>query len=59
MDSPSEGGGESSTKRSNNSYSPEEWKSKRGLITKLYFEEGKTLKEVRSILDKEHDFKPT
>jgi hypothetical protein len=58
MDIPSEGG-ESSTKRSTNSYSTEEWKRKRGLITKLYFEEGKTLKEVRAILEGEHDFRPT
>lgn len=52
-------GGESSTKRATNSYSTEEWKQKRGLITKLYFEDGKTLKEVRAMLEKEHDFKPT
>lgn len=58
MDNSSEGG-ESGSKRSTNSYSTEEWKKKRGLITKLYFEEGKTLKEVRSILEKDHDFKPT
>jgi hypothetical protein len=58
MDQTSEGG-ESSTKRASNSYSMEEWKQKRGLITSLYFEQGKTLKEVRSFLEKEHDFKPT
>jgi hypothetical protein len=58
MDIPLEGG-ESSTRRATNSYSTEEWKRKRSLITKLYFEEGKTLKEVRSILENEHDFKPT
>jgi Clr5 domain len=58
MDIPSEGA-ESSTKRATNSYSTEEWKRKRGLITKLYFEDGKTLKDVRSILDREHDFRPT
>lgn len=51
--------GESSTKRATNSYSTEQWKQKRGLITSLYFEQGKTLKEVRSILEKDHDFKPT
>jgi hypothetical protein len=50
---------ESSTKRATISYSTEEWKQKRGLITRLYFEQGKTLKEVRSILEQEHNFKPT
>lgn len=47
------------SKRSSNSYSPEEWKKYRSLITKLYFEEGRTLKEVRGRLEAEHGFAPT
>ena len=41
------------------SYNADEWESKRELITRLYFEEGKTLKEVRQILEQEHNFQPT
>lgn len=47
------------TKRSSNSYSSEEWKRHRSLITKLYFEEGRTLKEVREHLESEYGFAPT
>lgn len=49
----------SSSKRSINSYSAEEWKRHRPLITRLYFEEGKTLKEVRQTLEQEFQFSPT
>jgi hypothetical protein len=56
---PSPDGAESSNKRATNSYSTEEWRQKRELITSLYFEQGKTLKEVRSLLEEEHNFKPT
>jgi len=47
------------SKRSSNSYSSEEWKKHRPLITRLYFEEGRTLKEVREHLEKEFSFSPT
>lgn len=47
------------SKRSSNSYSSEEWKRHRPLITRLYFEEGKTLKEVREILERDFNFAPT
>ena len=45
-------------KRSSNSYSSEEWKKHRPLITQLYSEEGRTLKEVREYLEKEFNFMP-
>jgi len=41
------------------SYSAEEWNEKRELITRLYFEEDRTLKDVRQMLADEYDFKPT
>lgn len=47
------------TKRSSNSYSGEEWKRHRPLITRLYSEEGRTLKEVREHLESEYGFAPT
>ena len=46
------------SKRSANSYSSDEWREHRNVITQMYFEEGKTLKEVREYLEKEHDFTP-
>jgi hypothetical protein len=46
------------TKRSSNSYTSEEWKQHRPLITRMYFEEGRTLKDVREFLEKEFDFTP-
>lgn len=46
-------------KRTSNSYNSEEWKKYRPLITKLYFEEGRTLKDVRAHLKKEFAFAPT
>ena len=36
-----------------------EWSQKRSLITKLYFEEGRKLRDVRNILANEHDFDAT
>jgi hypothetical protein len=41
------------------SYSTEAWEQKREVITKLYRQDAKTLKEVRAILADEHDFWPT
>lgn len=41
------------------SYSTGEWDEKRGIITELYRGQGKTLKEVRTILTEQHDFRPT
>lgn len=46
-------------KRSSNSYSGEEWRRHRPLITRLYFEEGRTLKDVAEYLKREFDFAPT
>ncbi|KIV86504.1 hypothetical protein PV11_02114 [Exophiala sideris] len=46
-------------KRSSNSYTSEEWRRHRPLITRLYFEEGRTLKDVAEYLKKEFDFAPT
>lgn len=46
-------------KRTSNSYNIDEWKRHRPLITQLYFEEGRTLKEVREHLEKEFNFAPT
>jgi hypothetical protein len=46
------------TKRSANSYTSEEWKRHRPLITRMYFEEGRTLKDVREFLEKEYNFTP-
>lgn len=46
-------------KRSSNSYSGDEWKRHRPLITQLYSEEGRTLKEVREHLENEYGFAPT
>ena len=46
------------SKRTANSYSSEEWKRHRPLITQLYSEEGKTLKEVRECLEKDFNFTP-
>jgi hypothetical protein len=46
-------------KRSSNSYNSEEWRRHRPLITQLYFEEGRTLKDVTEYLKKEFDFAPT
>jgi hypothetical protein len=47
------------SKRSSNSYSSEEWRRHRPLITQLYFEEGRTLKDVAEYLKREYDFAPT
>lgn len=47
------------TKRSSNSYTSEEWRRHRPTITRLYFEEGRTLKEVADYLKREYDFSPT
>jgi hypothetical protein len=47
------------SRRSMSSYNADEWESKRELITRLYFKEGKTLREVRQILEQEHNFQPT
>ncbi|KAK5202766.1 hypothetical protein LTR41_011493 [Exophiala xenobiotica] len=47
------------TKPSSNSYTSEEWRRQRPLITQLYFEEGRTLKDVAEYLKKELDFAPT
>ncbi|RMD41287.1 hypothetical protein DV735_g3813, partial [Chaetothyriales sp. CBS 134920] len=46
-------------KRSTNSYPSDEWKKHRALITRLYFEEDRTLKDVREVLEKEHNFTPS
>ena len=46
------------SKRSANSYNSEEWKKHRPLITQMYSDEGKTLKEVREYFAKEFDFTP-
>jgi hypothetical protein len=47
------------SKRSSNSYTSEEWRRHRPLITRLYFEEGRTLKDVAEFLKREYDFAPT
>lgn len=47
------------SRRSETSYSTEEWNVKRDLITRLYFEEDKTLKEVRQLLERDYNFQPT
>jgi hypothetical protein len=47
------------SKHSSNSYTLEEWRRHRQLITQLYFEEGRTLKEVAEYLRQEYDFAPT
>lgn len=47
------------SRRSETSYSTEEWNGKRDLITRLYFEEDKTLKEVRQLLERDYNFQPT
>jgi hypothetical protein len=47
------------SRRSETSYSTEEWNVKRELITRLYFEEDKTLKEVRQLLERDYNFQPT
>jgi len=47
------------SKRTSNSYGADVWKRHRPLITKLYFQDGKTLREVRHILETEHDFAPS
>jgi len=47
------------SRRSETSYSTEEWNVKRELITRLYFEEDKTLKEVRQLLERDFNFQPT
>lgn len=46
-------------KRTSSSYSSEVWKRHQPLITRLYFQEGKTLKEVRKIMEDEYDFAPS
>ena len=46
------------SKRSANSYTSEEWKKHRPLITQMYSDEGRTLKEVRDFFAKEFDFTP-
>ncbi|KAK5282104.1 hypothetical protein LTR14_012069, partial [Exophiala xenobiotica] len=47
------------TQPSSNSYTSEEWRRQRPLITQLYFEEGRTLKDVAEYMKKELDFAPT
>lgn len=47
------------TKRTSQSYSSDEWKRHRPLITRLYSDEGRTLKEVREQLEREYGFAPT
>ncbi|KIW12880.1 hypothetical protein PV08_08067 [Exophiala spinifera] len=47
------------SKRSSNSYTSEEWRKHRPLITRLYFEEGRTLKDVAEYLKREFAFTPT
>ncbi|EXJ69940.1 uncharacterized protein A1O5_07013 [Cladophialophora psammophila CBS 110553] len=47
------------SKRSSNSYTSDEWRRHRPLITQLYFEEGRTLKDVAEYLKREYDFAPT
>ena len=47
------------SRRSETSYSTEEWNVKRELITRLYFEEDKPLKEVRQLLERDYNFQPT
>ncbi|KAK5549690.1 hypothetical protein LTR46_011909 [Exophiala xenobiotica] len=47
------------TQPSSNSYTSEEWRRQRPLITQLYFDEGRTLKDVAKYLEKELDFAPT
>jgi len=37
----------------------EDWDTQRSLIKRLYLVEGKTLHEVMSIMEKEHNFKAT
>ena len=46
------------SKRSANSYSTEEWKKHRPLITQMYSDEGRTLKEVREFFARDFDFTP-
>jgi hypothetical protein len=46
-------------KRVFNSYTNEEWKKHRPLITKMYSEDGRTLKNIRDLLAREFDFTPT
>ena len=50
---------EKRAKRSQCSYTTEEWDARREMITRLYFDEDKTLKEVRQILEEDHNFQPT
>ena len=50
---------EQRAKRSQSSYTTEEWDARRDIITRLYFEEDKTLREVRQILEEDHSFQPT
>jgi hypothetical protein len=45
-------------KRTANSYSSEEWKKHRPLITRMYSEEGRTLKDVREFFAREFNFMP-
>lgn len=47
------------SKRSSHSYTSEEWRRHRPLITRLYFEEGRTLKDVAEYLKREFEFAPT
>ena len=47
------------TKRTSHSYTSDEWKRHRPLITQLYSEEGRTLKEVREQLERDYGFAPT
>lgn len=57
MDSPVESRGKV-TKRTAHSYSSEEWKKHRPLITQMYSDEGRTLKEVREYFARDFDFTP-
>ncbi|KAK5215693.1 hypothetical protein LTR72_011278 [Exophiala xenobiotica] len=47
------------TKTSSSSYTSEEWRRQRPLITQLYFDEGRTLKGVAEYMKKEFGFAPT
>lgn len=38
---------------------PQEWESKRRIITKLYLEDGLKLKDVQSILENRYGFRAT
>jgi Clr5 domain len=45
--------------RAGRQYTPEQWAEKKDLITQLYVNEGKSLREVKEWLRERHDFRPT